>query len=159
MHKDIRRKDRALTEDEALAVLDKCEYGVFSMVNEENEPYAVPISYVVMSGAVYVHCAAAGEKIDTLNANASVCFTVVGNTEPVYDGSFSTYYESCIVFGKARLVTDDAEKRDSLMLLAEKYLPGHMEKSEGYITKSWNRTAVYAIDIEQMTGKAKKRKV
>ena len=158
MHKEIRRKDRILTEDESRAVLEKCEYGILSMVNAENEPYAVPLSYTAKGNAVYVHCATLGEKIDTLNANASVCFTVVGNTEPVYDGSFSTYYESCIVFGNARLVTDDAEKRDALMQLAEKYLPDHMDKAEGDIEKSWKRTAVFAIDVERITGKSKKRK-
>lgn len=156
MHQEIRRKDRALTTDEARMVLEKCEYGILSMVTGENEPYAVPLSYIATEQTVYFHCATLGEKIDAMNANASVCFTVIGDTEPVYDGAFSTCYESCIVFGKARPVTDDAEKQRSLMRLAEKYLPGHMDKAAGYIEASWKRTAVYAIDIERMTGKARK---
>ncbi|CAK7065313.1 MAG: hypothetical protein DELT_01624 [Desulfovibrio sp.] len=158
MHKEIRRKDRALTAEEARAVLEKCEYGILSMSGGAGEPYAVPLSYAVLDDAVYFHCASVGEKIDTLTANAAVCFTVVGNTEPVYDGSFSTYYESCIVFGTARPVADDAEKHRALMKIAEKYLPGHMDKAEGDIKKSWNRTAVYAVGIDRITGKSKKRK-
>lgn len=157
MQREIRRKDRAIPEEEARALLENGEYGILATIDSDGQPYGTPISYAVMNNAVYIHCATLGQKIDNMAASAKVCFTVVGPTEPVYETSFSTYYSSCMVFGKARLVTDDKEKRDSLMILAEKYLPEHMDKAEENITGSWKRTAVYAIDIERITGKAKKK--
>jgi nitroimidazol reductase NimA-like FMN-containing flavoprotein (pyridoxamine 5'-phosphate oxidase superfamily) len=37
--KELRRKDRAITEDEAIALLNKGEYGVLSTVTENGKPY------------------------------------------------------------------------------------------------------------------------
>jgi hypothetical protein len=37
--KELRRKDRAITEDEAIALLNKAEYGVLSTVTENGKPY------------------------------------------------------------------------------------------------------------------------
>lgn len=158
MHEEIRRKDRALTEEEARAVLEKGEYGFLAVATPEDGPYCIPLSYTVTGNTVYFHSATAGKKITALAADPRVCFTVVGDTEPVYDNSFSTYYESCVLFGKVRLVTDDAEKRAALMDLAQKYLPDHMDKAPHDIEKSWKRTVVYAMDVTLITGKSKKRK-
>ena len=157
MQRELRRKDRAITEEETRALLEQGEYGILATVDTDGQPYGTPLSYVVMNNAVYIHCATLGQKVDNMDANPAVCFTVVGPTEPVYETSFSTYYSSCMVFGKSRLVTDDKEKKDSLMLLAQKYLPEHMDKAEENISGSWKRTAVYAIDIDRIAGKAKKK--
>ena len=158
MNHPVRRKDRAITEEEARGVLERGEYGVLATCGHDGQPYGVPLSYVVMNGAVYIHCAQSGRKLDNIAANPAVSFTVVGPTKPVYDSGFSTYYESAVIFGKAREITDEKEKRESLMRLAEKYLPEDMDKAEAAITRSFSRTAVYAIAIETVTGKAKRKK-
>lgn len=158
MQREIRRKDRVLDEQEARAILERGEYGVLATVDAEGQPYGTPISYCVMDGTLYIHSASTGQKVDNLAAAPLACFTVVGPTEPVHSGNdFSTYYESCMVFGTTRLVTDDVEKRASLMALAQKYFPQHTAKAGEYITRDWKRIAVYAIDITRITGKAKKK--
>lgn len=154
----IRRKDRAITEEEARSLLNSCEYGTLATVSADGQPYATPISYIVMNGTIYVHCAKMGHKLDNIAANPAVSFAVVGKTQPVFENNFSTYYESAVVFGKARHVTDEKEKWDSLMALAEKYLPDHMEHAEKYIQGSFAATTVIAISMDTVTGKAKKKK-
>ncbi|GHV53621.1 MFS transporter [Deltaproteobacteria bacterium] len=157
MNREIRRKDRALTTEEASSLLQKGEYGILATVSDEGQPYAVPISYAVLDGAIYVHCALAGHKIDNIRQNPAVCFTVIGKTAPFYaPGNFSTTYESCIVFGKARDVSNDTEKERALFALVEKYFPEHVSEAEAYIEKFWERTAVYSISVERITGKARK---
>ena len=42
----MRRKDRELSRDEALEIIDSCEYGVISCVDDEVEIFSVPISPV-----------------------------------------------------------------------------------------------------------------
>ena len=153
----IRRKDRAQGEAENLALLAGAEYGVLGLV-DGCWPYAVPLSFVLMDGALYFHCAREGRKIDVLAANSRACFTVVGATLPVYDGGFSTYYKSVMVFGRVTPVEDDDEKTRVLFALAEKYLPADMDKAEKDLTRSFKRTAVYKIAMEQVTGKAKRAK-
>ena len=156
MHKEMRRKDRLLSNTEALAVLDKCKYGILSTVNAAGEPYGVPISYAVINGAVYIHSSTTGEKLDNLACNPTVCFTVVGDTEPTGETGFSTYYESCIVFGKAREITDVEEKTAALKAMAMRYLPEFMHNFEREIQKE-KVTRVFAISLDRVTGKSKKK--
>ncbi|MCC8193517.1 MAG: pyridoxamine 5'-phosphate oxidase family protein [Deltaproteobacteria bacterium] len=159
MHKDMRRKDKLLSDAESRAILEKGEYGVLATVTPEGEPYGVPISYVLMDNALYIHCAMEGEKIDNIRANPAVSFTVVGFTEPVGgQPGLTTYFESCIVFGRAREVTDAREKADSLMALTMKYLPEYRALYDVEIKKE-KITRVFAISLDKVTGKAKKKPV
>ena len=154
----IRRKDRSITREECLALLKRCEYGMMAVTDKDGWPYAVPLSYALMDDALYFHCAFSGHKVDCLNADSRVCFTVVGETQPVYITDYSTYYESVVVRGRATLVGDVEEKTRALWALSEKYLPEHMDKFEENINHSFSRTAVYKITLEQVTGKAKRAK-
>ncbi len=42
--KDMRRKELAITEDEAKSLLKKAEYGVLSTIAQDGCPYSVPLS-------------------------------------------------------------------------------------------------------------------
>ena len=157
MHKDMRRKDKLLTDEESRVILEKGEYGTLSTVTADGEPYGVPISYVLMRDAIYIHSATTGEKVDNIAANPAVCFSVVSSAEP-FGGQpgFSTYFESCIVFGTAREVTDDEGKREAFHAMAMKYLPDYMHLFEQEIKKI-NSTKVFAISLDKVSGKAKKK--
>lgn len=152
----IRRKDRILPEAEARELLRNGEYGFLATVGEDGLPYGVPLSYVLLDGGLYLHSARDGRKVDNIRFCQDVSFTVVGKTEPVYTKNFTTYYESVMVFGTIREVTDADEKSRSLYALAEKYLPEHLDKAESDIRASLSRTAVYRLEINAVTGKAKK---
>ena len=154
----MRRKEKTLSRDETMELLGRAEYGILAVGGDDAWPYAVPLSFVLMNDAVYFHCAREGRKADAMTRNNRVCFTVVGETQPVYDGSFSTYFESAVVFGRVVLVEEAREKTDSLMALALKYLPDDMDKAEGDINRFFARTAVYRISLDQVTGKAKRKK-
>lgn len=152
----MRRKDRAVSDEEALDILRRGEYGVLAMTDADGWPYAVPLSYVFMDGALYFHSAKSGRKAEALRRDSRVCFTVVGDTEPVYSGDFSTFFESVLVFGRVAHVEDAAEKYRSLLGLAQKYLPGNIDKADSSIHKSIKRTAVFKLLPEIITGKAKR---
>lgn len=160
MQYPMRRKDRAMNEEYARELLTKGEYLVMATCGENGQPYATPLSYVFSNSenVIYFHCAHEGRKINNLTFNPRVCLVTVGQTRPVYDKNFTTYYESVMVFGTAVQVEDPKEKTDFLMRLAKKYLPDHMDKAPADIAKSLGRTAVYKVVIEQITGKMKKPK-
>jgi len=68
---------------------------------------------------------------------------------------FSMQYESVICFGKIRVIDDDEEKKIALYKLIEKYFPG-MKSGKEYrpiTAKELNRTSVYAISIDNWSGK------
>ncbi|HJL70970.1 MAG TPA: pyridoxamine 5'-phosphate oxidase family protein, partial [Anaerolineales bacterium] len=101
----LRRKDRAITEEEAKALLNKAEYGVLSTVAENGKPYGVPLNFCIVDHSIYFHCAVEGQKIDNIKQNKSVSFCTIGNTEILPD-KFSTKYESVIVSGEVEEVFD-----------------------------------------------------
>ena len=158
MNHPIRRKDRALGEEDTLKLLADCEYGTLATVDAAGQPYCTPLSYIFKDGVIYFHSALKGHKIDNLAHSAKVCFSVVGPTQPIYDGSFTTYYSSVVAFGAAFEVTDPEQKTKALYALAEKYLPGDMDKADRDISRSLKATAVYGIRPDLITGKAKKKK-
>ena len=153
----MRRKDRALREEECLQILRAAEYGVMASVSPTGQPYGVPLSFVLMDHKIYVHCAHEGRKIDNIRANNRVSFTCVGKTKPAYaQKNFTTYFESAIVFRQVREISDPDERHAAMAELCRKYLPEHMDKFAEAMHRSDARTAVYAIIPERITGKAKK---
>jgi nitroimidazol reductase NimA-like FMN-containing flavoprotein (pyridoxamine 5'-phosphate oxidase superfamily) len=152
----MRRKDRAISPEECESILHKAEYGFLACTDGEGSPYAVPLSYVYREGVLYFHSAQEGKKIDILQRDSRVCFTVVGGTFPCFSGDFTTFFESVMVFGNASPVQDEQEKKAALHALCMKYVPNSKALIEASITKSHGRTAVYAIRPEIITGKAKR---
>ena len=153
--KDLRRKDRAITEEEAIALLNKAEYGVLSTVSESGNPYGVPLSFCLIDNSIYFHCAVEGEKIDNMEQNNTVSFCAVGKTKVLPD-QFGTKYESVIVSGKVEEVFDE-NKQIALEGLLIKYSTDFFDKGMKYIESSGEKTRVFKIGIKKLTGKARKR--
>ena len=73
----MRRKDRELTAQEGLAIIDACEYGTISCVDEAGEIFSVPISVAREGGSVFLHGAPAGSKAKLLNDGRNVTLVCV----------------------------------------------------------------------------------
>lgn len=151
MQREMRRKDRAGSPADAWRILEQGEYGVLSTVSAEGQPYGTPLSYCVLDGAIYFHCAMEGHKLDNIAANNQVAFSVVGPTQVLAE-KFSTAFESALVFGTAALI-DGPEKRAALEALAAKYSPGLVTEAREYIAKFFTRTLVVRITVESVSAK------
>ncbi len=151
--KELRRKDRAITEEEAVALLNKAEYGVLSTVSENGKPYGVPLNFCVIDHGIYFHCAVEGQKIDNIKQNKSVSFCAVGNTELLPD-KFGTKYESIIVSGEVEEVFD-MNKQKAMEGLLHKYSSEFFDKGIKYIEGLRDKTRVFKITINTLTGKAR----
>ncbi len=150
----MRRDDRQLAHEEAVAILKKGEYGVLAMMGDEGYPYAVPLSYAFDQGAIVFHSAVEGHKVEAIRKNPKCSFTVIGDTE-VLPGKFSTRYESVIAFGNARELKGE-EKHQALMALIQKYSPEFLESGEKYVLNAGVKTVVVKIEIDSLTGKARR---
>ncbi len=151
--KELRRKDRAITEEEAIALLNKAEYAVLSTVSENGKPYGVPLNFCIINDCIYFHCAVEGQKIDNIKQNKSISFCVVGNTEILPD-KFGTKYESIIVSGEVEEVFD-MNKQSAMEGLLHKYSPEFFDKGIKYIEGLRDKTRVFKITINTLTGKAR----
>lgn len=152
--REMRRNDRQISQEEAIAILEKGEFGVFTTVGDEGYPYGVPISYVYDSDAIYFHSANEGHKVDAVRANSKCSFAVVGDTE-LLPGKFSTNFESVIAFGQAKEIGGE-EKHHALMALIRKYSTEFIDKGEKYVSHSGKDTVVVKIQIDHLTGKARR---
>lgn len=153
MFKQIRRKDREISTDEAKQILKKGEYGVLSTFGDEY-PYGVPVNYVYFNDCIYFHCAKEGHKLNNIEVNPNVSFCVVGKTKLLPE-KFSTIYESAIIFGRARLVEGE-EKKNALLELIKKYSAEYIESGIEYINRAIENTNVVKIEILNLTGKARR---
>ena len=150
----MRRTDRALTDEQAVEILRAGEYGVLSTVSADGQPYGVPVSYAFADRRLYFHCALEGHKLDNLAHDPRVSFCVVGTTEVLPD-RFATRYESAIAFGRAAELSG-AAKHAALVELLRKYSSDFVEKGERYIESDFDRTRVYEIEIDALSGKARR---
>ena len=155
MKKPLRRQDRRLDDDAAMALLKRGEYGILSTSGKDNRPYGIPVNYVVMEDHIFFHCATEGQKLENITANQGVSFCVVGRTELIPE-KFSTRYESVVVSGQATIVDDPDLKTNVLEALVTKYAPDHLVAGQAYIETLMDKTAVVRISIDHLAGKARK---
>ncbi|MBP5603962.1 MAG: pyridoxamine 5'-phosphate oxidase family protein, partial [Ruminiclostridium sp.] len=102
-------------------ILDEEKRAVLSVNGDDGYPYAVPINFWYDSEAdkIYFHCAKSGHKLDAMTRDDKVCFTVYNTGYQKEDWSY--YVTSVIVFGRARVMTDEAVMREKIRKFGLKY--------------------------------------
>lgn len=156
----MRRHDREQSLEFSLALIDKAPHGIAAFSTPDGAPYCIPLSFVRIGEFLYFHCAMEGYKVDLLRADPRVCVTFVGEDSPAFlePSMYTTYFQSAVVCGTAREVTEPEEKTEALRALCEKLLPAHMGQAfERAIDQSLSVTMIWKISMDQVTGKAKRR--
>ena len=74
----MRRKDREMSREFGIEVIDRADYGVVSMIDENNEPYGIPLSIVRDGGNLYFHSALSGKKVDIFEKGHRVSVSFAG---------------------------------------------------------------------------------
>ena len=153
MFRGMRRKRQLLPEAETVAMLESCTSGVLAVQGDDDYPYAVPLSFAYEDGKLYFHSARAGHKIDAIARSEKASFCVIA-ADDVVQSTFTTHFRSAVVFGRLRILTEDAEKRHALQCLARKYSPDFMHAADAEIDGEWKKTCAFELAVEHMTGKA-----
>lgn len=154
----VRRHDRAITDAERIsALLEQGRFATFAL-SDGAEPYVVTLSYGYDAAAsrLYFHVAHEGMKLDVIDLNPRACGTVV-NAGDYRQGHCEHPYESVVMRGVMRVVSDASEKRHALRTLIE-----HLESEpdafwENRSLDDSKRMASFTalcFEIEHMTGKA-----
>lgn len=153
MFREMRRKKQVLSHKDCVEILNRGTSGVLAVSGDEGYPYAVPLSYVYHDGKVIFHSAKAGHKLDAIARNEKVSFCVIDKDQIVPE-EYTSYFRSVIVFGRARVLEDEAEKRNALEILAKRYAP---DDSQSHlirvIDKEFHLVCMIELAIEQMSGK------
>jgi len=149
MFKEMRRRDKLMSEKDTLALLIRGEEGILGTISDNGYPYTVVVNYVFYNGKIYFHCAKTGHKIDNIKKNEKVSFSVYDNVEVVGE-ELNTKYQSLTLFGRARVINTS---REILMELIKKYSDIPLEKANDMISEEINITALVEIEIDHITGK------
>lgn len=147
----MRRVKQLLPENESIEILRTATNGVLSLVDSENIPYGVPMSFVYDNeDTIYFHCAKEGRKTDCIHKNNNASFCII-SLDDIHPDEFTTYYRSVIVSGTITIIQNRNEIIYALKLLGDKYSPKRDAEQE--INKNIERVSVLKLNINNITGK------
>jgi nitroimidazol reductase NimA-like FMN-containing flavoprotein (pyridoxamine 5'-phosphate oxidase superfamily) len=159
---EVRRRDRAVTDEDWIRdFLKRAMFGTLATVRD-GQPFVNMNIFVYdeTANALYLHTARAGRTRSNVEADGRVCFSVgeMGRLLPADTAMhFSVEYAGVVVFGRARIVDDEAEAERALQQLLDKYAP-HLRPGRDYRPiqpEELAVTSVFRIDIEEWSGKRK----
>ncbi|WP_107686117.1 pyridoxamine 5'-phosphate oxidase family protein [Campylobacter concisus] len=168
----MRRKDRELSREDGLKIIDECEYAVISCVDDEGEIFSVPISPVRVGESIFIHGATAGCKAKLLQNGRKVEFVCVSFNKVPHlseseldtiknDGKalggkvFTTEYKSAITKTRAYEVEDKTKKYEILKILSQKYTAYAMSTFDVAAEYGLGIMKIYELKIESLSAKAK----
>jgi len=149
MFKEMRRIKNKMSDADALQLLVDGEHGTLGTISANGFPYTVIVNYVVYNDKIYFHSAKDGHKIDNINSNTKVSFSVVGEFE-VIKSTFTTKYRSVTLFGNAKVISNN---KTILYEFIKKYSDGFLSEGEKYIEESSDIPVLVEIEILHITGK------
>ena len=152
MFREMRRSAQELSADECRSILQRCTCGVLSVSGDDGYPYGVPVSYLYQDNKIYLHCATTGQKLDANSKHDKVSFCVISQ-DLIVPQQYTTYFLSVILFGRARILTQQEECRRVTEALALKYAPQFKEGLSAELDQKIARLSCVEITIEHMTGK------
>ncbi len=152
MFREMRRKKQILSEGECIDVLQRGTSGVLAVSGDDGYPYAVPLSYAYHDSKIFFHCAKTGHKIDSIARNEKASFCVI-DKDSVVPEEYTSYFRSVIVFGKARIIEDEAQARNAIERLAKRYSPEQEQGRLKEIDRLMAQLCMIELDIEHMSGK------
>jgi uncharacterized protein len=148
------------------AILDEGLVGHLAFA-VDGKPWSVPMVYGRIGDTVYVHGSAANHALRSsapsrpdgdVGAEVEVCFEVT-----LFDGlvlARSTFhhsmnYRSVMIFGRARRVTDLAEKDRALAAVVEHVVPGRTADARPPTETELKTTLVLALELEEASAKVR----
>ncbi len=149
-HKERGRADRG----DLYEVLDSgliCHLGV--VIN--GTPVVLPTAYGRHGDVLYLHGSSGNQSLRAADGH-QVCVTVthldgIVCARAVF--SHSMNYRSAVIFGTARLVTDDEDRLDGLRVITEQLIPGRWAAARHPTRKEMAATAVLAVPLTEASVK------
>ncbi len=144
--------------DEIYAILDEgfvCHVGFVA----DGQPYVIPTNYARREDEIVIHGSPGSRMLRALESGAEVSVTVT-----LVDGfvlarsafHHSVNYRSVVILGKARMVTDPAEKLDALRCVVNHIVPGRWDEVRQPTEAELKGTAVAAIPLVEVSAKVRR---
>ncbi len=153
MFRELRRKNKALSNNECVEILKNEKRGVLSVIGDGGYPYGVPMNhyYNEEDGNLYFHTGKGGHRNESLLKNNKASFTLYDSGYKK-DSDWALYFKSVIVFGEVELIEDAEVIKNITKKLSYKFT-----SDEAYIEKEikafLNETVLLKLNIKHMCGK------
>lgn len=154
-----RKRERGSYERELIdAILDEALVAHVGIVDEDGQPFVIPTLHGRDGDVVYCHGSAASRTLRALAAGTPACLTVTLLDGLVLARSamhHSANYRSVVLLGRARLVSDEEEKRAALRAIVEHIVPGRWADVRAPTVSELKATSVLALGIEEASAKVR----
>lgn len=155
----MRRNDREITDQKAIEAFISGEEILRVAFYDEGEIYIVPVNYGYLAAegrySFYFHGACAGRKFELAGTGPSVGFEIDGRYK-LQEGetacSYSAAFQSVTGTGWLHLLEEREEKRRGLDTVMRQVTK---KAVWDYDDRVLERTAVFRLDVEKMSCKAK----
>ena len=143
---------------EVYAILDEgfiCHVG-FAI---DGQPYVIPTGYARLGDEIFLHGSAASRMLRSLGDGLDVCVTVTLVDGFVLSRSafhHSINYRSVVMLGRARVLSDPAEKIVAMRCFTNHILPGRWEEVRQPSDQELKSTMVLALPLEEVSAKVRK---
>jgi uncharacterized protein len=122
----------------------------------DEQPFVIPTGFARVGDNLLIHGSAASRMLRALAWEKEVCVTVTLIDGLVLARSafhHSMNYRSVMIFGKARLVKDEAEKLDALRAFAEHVLPNRWGEIRQPTANELKATTVLLLPLQEASAK------
>ena len=149
-------KTQNITDPQEIAdIIGRCPYCILSLIDEEGNPYAIPMNFAYHEGVVYLHSGSEGTKMEAVRHNPNVCLTFCEGHELVYIHqqvacSYSMKSRSVVCRGKVHFIEELEEKRRILQIFMRHYTDNEC----GFSAPAVRNVVIWAIPVTQMTCKS-----
>ena len=121
-------------------------------------PFVIPTGYARVGDSLIIHGSQASRMLRTLGQGIDVCVTVTLIDGLVLARSafhHSMNYRSVVVFGRATLIDERAEKLAALRALSDHMIPGRWEDVRQPNERELQQTTVLALPLEEASAKVR----
>lgn len=137
--------------------------GRICSIDENGYPQIIPMNFVFLNDAIYMHSHTRGEKLDNIRRNDKVGFEVDRSlaflpsyfTHPTDASQADTLYISVVIKGRGKIIEDRAEKTIALNGLMKKYQPEGGYEPINQAMEVLDEVAIIKVIPESMRGKYK----
>ena len=153
MFRELVRKNKQLSNEACIKLLNEETRGVLSVLGDDDYPYGMPMNfwYNEEDGNIYFHCGNIGHRLEALRKHNKVSFCVFDQGVKE-ENEWAYKVNSVIIFGKIEIIDDMDQITDIVTKLSYRFIQDD-EYIKEEIRLHGHRTLLMKLTPEQMCGK------
>ncbi len=153
MFRELVRKNKQLSNEACIKLLNEETRGVLSVLGDDDYPYGMPMNfwYNEEDGNIYFHCGNIGHRLEALRKHNKVSFCVFDQGVKE-ENEWAYKVNSVIIFGKIEIIDDMDQIADIVTKLSYRFIQDD-EYIKEEIRLHGHRTLLMKLTPEHMCGK------